>query len=82
MILRELYYFDDQLKEPVEDLRYEEGEDDSVHDKEDTRKSRLTLKAINRARKASEAHKEEAEKDLHYIRQMYGLAAQQAAAAV
>ena len=47
--------------------------------KDDSRKSRLTLKDINRARKASDAKKIEQDRDRHYIRQMYGLAAQAAA---
>jgi hypothetical protein len=79
MILRELYYFDDKTKEPVEDLRYNEGDDELVVKKDDSRKSRLSLKDINRARKASDAKKMEQDRDRHYIRQMYGLAAQAAA---
>ena len=49
--------------------------DDSIMKKSDTRKTRLTLRQINKARLASELHKEEQEKDLDFVRQMYGIAA-------
>jgi hypothetical protein len=42
----------------------------------DTRKTRLTLSQINRARKASELHTTEKAGELEFIRQMYGIAAQ------
>lgn len=74
MILRELYYFDDQGK-PVEDETYEPIHDDSPLTLDDTRKTKLTLKQINRIRKASETHTEESKKDLEFIKQMYGIAA-------
>jgi hypothetical protein len=80
MILRELYYFDDKTMEPVEDTRYEPADDKSVIQVDDKRKSKLTLKDINKARKASDMHREDAAKELNYIRQMYGLAAQAAMA--
>jgi len=76
MILRELYYFDKNTMEPVEDLRYDEKDDDSVVGMNDTRKTRLTLRDINKARRAEEAHRQEATKDLEYVRAMYGLQAQ------
>jgi hypothetical protein len=75
MILRELFYFDRETVEPVEDKRYEEEYDDSPVEKKDTRKTRLTLRQINRIRKASELHTEEKRKELDFIKQMYGLAA-------
>jgi len=80
MILRELFYYDKETLEPVEDNRYEPLSDDSVLDMDDTRKTRLTLNQINRARKASELHIKEKQEELDFIRQMYGIAAQQAAA--
>jgi predicted RNA-binding protein with RPS1 domain len=64
--------------EPVEDKTYDAENDTSVVRIDDTRKSRLSLKDINRARKAADQHKEEAAKDLNFVRQMYGLAAQAA----
>jgi hypothetical protein len=76
MILRELYYFDKQTMEPVEDDRYDSQDDDSVVNLDDTRKTRLTLRDINKARRAEEMHRQEATKDLEYVRSMYGLAAQ------
>ena len=76
MILRELYYFDKKTMEPVDDERYSEKDDFSPVNLDDTRKTRLTLKDINRARRAEQVHKKEASDDLIYIRAMYGLAAQ------
>jgi len=82
MILRELFYYDRETLEPVEDNRYDPLSDDSILDIDDTRKTRLTLNQINRARKASELHIKEKQEELDFIRQMYGIAAQQAAAGV
>lgn len=76
MILRELFYFDKETIEPVEDDRY-----DPDHDKitpvssDDTRKTRLTLKQINRVRKAAEMSAEEKRNELAFVKQMYGMAA-------
>jgi len=75
MILRELFYFDKETLEPVEDKSFDATEDQSPVDFDNTRKTRLTLRQINRARMASEMHMEETEKELFFIRQMYGLAA-------
>jgi hypothetical protein len=75
MILRELFYHDPETVEPVEDKRYEADEDFSPLDKKDTRKTRLKLHQINRIRKASELHTEEKQKELEFIKQMYGIAA-------
>lgn len=75
MILRELYYFDKETVEPVENDRYEPENDRSPMELDDTRKTRLTLRQINRIRKAADLHKEEKIKDLHFIRQMYGVSA-------
>jgi mRNA deadenylase 3'-5' endonuclease subunit Ccr4 len=75
MILRELFYFDKETVDPVDDKRYEEDYDDSILKKGDTRKTKLTLRQINRIRKAAELHNEESKRDLEYIKQMYGIAA-------
>ena len=75
MILRELFYFDKETLETTEDKGYDPSYDDSIVTKDDTRKTRLTLRQINKIRKASELHKEEQQKELHFVRQMYGLAA-------
>ena len=80
MILRELFYYDKETLEPTEDMAYDPQYDDSIVKSSDTRKTRLTLRQINRARKASDVHTIEQTKELEFVRQMYGLAAQQAAA--
>ena len=76
MILRELFYFDKETLEPVEKKDYDPSYDDSIVSKDDTRKTRLSLKQINKARKAGEFHKDEQEKELVFVRQMYGSANQ------
>ena len=76
MILRELFYFDKQTIEPIEDKSYDPTDDESIVKRDDTRKTRLTLRQINKARKASELHAEEQEKELDFVRQMYGIQAQ------
>mgnify|MGYP000485705036 FL=1 len=82
MILREIFYYDKETMEPVEDNRYDPQYDDSIVDLDDTRQTRLTLRQINRARKASELHTKEKTKDNDLVRSMYGIAAQQQAAGV
>jgi|TARA_E500000178_G_scaffold292349_1_gene296624 hypothetical protein len=82
MILRELFYYDKETIEPVEDNRYDPQYDQSIVDLDDTRKTRLSLSQINRARKAAELHTEEKAKEIDFVRQMYGLAAQAEAAGV
>ena len=76
MILRELFYFDKKSMEPIEDNRYDSEDDTSVVNLDDTRKTRLSLRDINKARRAEEAHRQEATRDLEYVRSMYGLQAQ------
>jgi len=82
MILRELFYFDKETLETSENDRYEPDHDESILKSSDTRKTRLTLRQINRARKSSELHTEEQSRELEFVRQMYGIAAQAAAAGV
>lgn len=82
MILRELFYYDKETLLPQEDDRYDPAYDDSVVNLDDKRKTRLTLRQINRARKASEMHNREKAKELDFVKQMYGIAAQAAAAGV
>jgi predicted RNA-binding protein with RPS1 domain len=82
MILRELFYFDRDTLEPTDDVRYEPASDTSIIDIDDTRKTRLTLRQINRTRKAAEQHKAEKEEELDFVRQMYGIAAQADAGAM
>jgi len=75
MILREIFYFDKETLQPAENDAYDPAYDDSIVTKDDTRKTRLTLRQINKMRRASDMHKEEQEKELHFVRQMYGIAA-------
>lgn len=75
MILRELFYFDRETVQPLDDKRYEAEYDDTPVDKSDTRKTRLKLFQINRIRKSSELHQEEKLKELQFVKQMYGIAA-------
>ena len=74
MILRELFYYDKETFEPVQDDRYEERDDQSPLEYNDTRKTRLTLRQINKVRKAAELHTKEQNKELDFVRQMYGVA--------
>ena len=78
MILRELFYFDKETLEPVEDSSYDPELDDSVVKKSDSRKTRLTLSQINRVRNAADIHTKEASKELDFIKQMYGIPAVEA----
>lgn len=71
MILRELFYIDNDIKAMSNDLRYDGGRDSTSMRKGDTRKTRLTLKQINELRKASEQHILEQEKELEFVEQMY-----------
>lgn len=77
MILRELFYFDKDTVETIEDDSYEPEYDQSPIDYDDIRKTRLTLSQINRIRKGSELHTKEKQKELQFVRQMYGIIAQQ-----
>jgi len=76
MIIRELYYLYKDTMEPVDDHRYNPSDDTSIMKIDDTRKTRLTLKDINRARRADDMHRKESSKDLIHVRAMYGIAAQ------
>ena len=76
MILRELFYFDKISTQPGEQKQYDLSEDQSIMKMDDTRKTRLSLKQINKARKAGEFHKDEQEKELVFVRQMYGASSQ------
>ena len=76
MILREIFYFDKQTIEPIEDKVYDATDDESIVKRDDTRKTRLTLSQISKARRASELHAEEQEKELEFVKQMYGISSQ------
>ena len=76
MILRELFYLDQISTQPGEQKKYDPSEDQSIMQMGDTRKTRLSLKQINKTRKAGEFHKDEQEKELVFVRQMYGASSQ------
>jgi hypothetical protein len=71
MLLRELFYFNKNDQGFKTDERYDSNQDDSVMQKTDTRKTRLTLKQINRLRRASDQHYIEQEQDVKVISKMY-----------
>lgn len=71
MLLREFVYFTDTDADQQEDQRYNPDEDKSVLTVKDTRKTRLTLKMINKLRQAGEAHEQETMEDMALVRVMY-----------
>jgi hypothetical protein len=81
MFLKEFIYFDDKNPEPQQDNRYLSHNDTGILRSSDTRKTRLTLRMLNDARKASEAHEKEKQEELGLVRTMYAQPpAEQAAA--
>lgn len=76
MILRELFYADNDTKAVSSDMRYSAEHDSSVMKRDDTRKTRLTLKQINQLRKTSEQHILEQEKELEFVQIMYATPAE------
>lgn len=75
MILRELFYVDREDLESKENDLYSPEYDRSTVKRSDTRRTRLTLQQINRSRKFAEIHQKEQAKELDFVRQMYGIAA-------
>jgi len=71
MILRELFYIDPNTRSNASDLRYNPSNDSTAIHRNDTRKTRLTLKQLNELRKSSEAHILEQESELDFIKAMY-----------
>ena len=55
-----------------QDKTYEPENDISVLDKNDTRKTRLTLKDINSMRLASEDHDAQQKEEAKFVQKMYG----------
>ena len=72
MLLNEFFYFNDTNKDFARDRRYDNSADQSVLEKKDTRKLRLTLRQINQLRMQSEAHEAEMDSEREFIKQMYG----------
>ena len=71
MILRELFYIDPDTRRTGNDLRYDADRDQTTMHRNDTRKTRLSLRQINELRKASESHILEQEQELEFIHSMY-----------
>lgn len=71
MLLNEFLYFNNE-NSLTNDRRYTNSRDESIVDKKDTRKIRLTLRQINQLRIQSEAHEKELESELGFIQLMYG----------
>lgn len=71
MILRELFYIDPDTRRNANDLRYDSNRDSTTLHRNDTRKTRLTLKQLNELRRSSEAHILEQESELEFIQSMY-----------
>ena len=55
-----------------QDKTYEPENDISVLDKDDTRKTRLSLKDINSMRLASEDHDAQQKEEAKFVQKMYG----------
>ena len=55
-----------------QDKSYDPEQDISILDKNDTRKTRLTLKDINKMRLASEEHDERQKDEAVFVQKMYG----------
>ena len=77
MLLREIFYFDKNDVNTADHKMYDPEHDQSIIGTTDTRKTRFTLKQINRARKASEFHNNEQQKELEFVRNMYSIASSQ-----
>lgn len=55
-----------------QDKSYDAEQDISILDKDDTRKTRLTLKDINSMRLASEQHEAQQKEEAAFVQKMYG----------
>ena len=60
-----------------QDKTYEPENDISVLDKDDTRKTRLSLKDINSMRLASEDHDAQQKEEAKFVQKMYGQPAEE-----
>lgn len=72
MLLNEFMYYNKETDDFAKDHRYNANRDISVIDKNDTRKTRLTLRQINQLRLTAEAHEQEHASELGLIKRMYG----------
>lgn len=71
MLLREFVYFNETDPDQQQDNRYDPEDDKSLLSVNDTRKTRLTLKMLNKLRRAGEAREQETKEDAVLIRAMY-----------
>jgi len=71
MLLNEFLYFDKEGAEMRSNDRYDPSNDSSVIKLSDTRKSRLSLKMLNRLRLASDAREREQKEELELVQKMY-----------
>ena len=65
-------FFTYGLEGATEDNTYDPDNDISILDKDDTRKTRLTLRDINGMRLASEEHDEQQKNEAEFVQTMYG----------
>ena len=70
MKLMEFFRYGDEGFE--QDKSYDPEQDISILDKNDTRKTRLTLKDINSMRLASEQHEAQQKEEAVFVQKMYG----------
>ena len=70
MKLMEFFTYDEDGAK--EDNTYQPENDISILDKDDTRKTRLTLKDINSMRLASEEHDDQQKEEAVFVQKMYG----------
>ena len=70
MKLMEFFTYDEDGAK--EDNTYQPKNDISILDKDDTRKTRLTLKDINSMRLASEEHDAQQKEEAVFVQKMYG----------
>lgn len=71
MLLNEFIYFNTDEPEMTDKGRYDPYSDSSVIKSSDLRKSRLTLRMLNRLRKAGDAREREQKEELELVRTMY-----------
>ena len=64
-------FFTYGLEGATEDNTYDPDNDISILDKDDTRKTRLSLKDINSMRLASEEHEDQQKDEAEFVQKMY-----------
>ena len=77
MLLKEFFYFNDEINDFAVDRRYDNKADSSVVELDDTRKIKLTLGQLNQLLLQAEAHDAEKQSESGFISQMYGTPVEQ-----